>query len=142
MIVRLKEELYTNLIMHSSYKFPEEACGFILGGQSQDINGELQALAFIPLRNCASDPRNHFEINPKEMIPYLMDNKNPVIGLFHSHPSAPPVPSHEDLQTLWHAIPTYWILSLQHPKQPELQLYQIKKATQTTYHKLPFVIGQ
>lgn len=142
MIVRIKEELYNNLIMHSSHKLPEEACGFILGEQSQDTNGEIQALTFIPFRNCASDPRNHFEISPKEMIPYLMESKNPVIGIFHSHPSAPPVPSYEDLQTLWHAIPTYWILSLKHPKQPKLQIYQIKKATQTTYNKLPFVIGQ
>lgn len=142
MIVRIKEELYNDLIIHSSHKLPEEACGFILGEHSQDMNEELQALSFVPFRNCASNPRKHFKINPEEMIPYLMNSKITIIGLFHSHPSAPPIPSHEDLLTLWHAIPTYWILSLQYPNRPELQLYQIKKAIQTTYHKLSFVIDQ
>jgi proteasome lid subunit RPN8/RPN11 len=136
----MNKEFYTNLVIHSLQKLPEEACGFILGEQSP--NGELLAHSFVPLRNCASNPRNHFELNPEEMIPLLMDRKNPVIGLFHTHPTAPPVPSDIDLQTLWHSIPTYWILSLQHPGQPELQLYQIKKATPTSYHKLAFVIGQ
>ncbi|MBP1963448.1 proteasome lid subunit RPN8/RPN11 [Paenibacillus aceris] len=76
------------------------------------------------------------------MIPYLTDSQNPVIGLFHSHPTAPAIPSELDLQTLWHTIPTYWILSLQHMHNPELLLYQIKKAVSTGYHKLSFVIGQ
>ncbi|SDO27446.1 Proteasome lid subunit RPN8/RPN11, contains Jab1/MPN metalloenzyme (JAMM) motif [Paenibacillus sp. yr247] len=142
MIVHLNEELYINLVLHSLQKLPEEACGFILGGQSPEKHGILQARSFVPLRNCAKNPRIHFELDPEEMIPFLMDSINPVIGLFHTHPTAPPVPSNMDLQTLWHSIPTYWILSLQHPEQPELQLYQIKKATPTSYHKLAFVIGQ
>lgn len=142
MNVCITEDLYKYLITHSLQRLPEEACGFILGGQAHSKNEELQASTFIPLRNIASTPMNRFEISPVEMLPYLMDNNNPVIGLFHSHPTAPPVPSEHDLQTLWHSIPTYWILSFQQPQHPELQLYQIKKAPQTSYHKLSFVIGQ
>ncbi|WP_261301875.1 M67 family metallopeptidase [Paenibacillus andongensis] len=142
MNVYINAELYNDLISHSFKQLPEEACGFILGGQAHNKNEELHASTFIPFRNIASTPWNRFEINPIEMLPYLMDNNNPVIGLFHSHPTAPPVPSEQDLQTLWHSIPTYWILSTQQPQHPELQLYQIKKAPQTTYHKLAFVIGQ
>lgn len=142
MNVSITEGLYKGLISHSLQRLPQEACGFILGEQALNKNEELQASTFIPLRNIASDPRNRFEISPVEMLPYLMDSNNPVIGLFHSHPTAPPVPSEQDLQTLWHSIPTYWILSFQQLQHPELQLYQIKKAPLTTYHKLAFVIGQ
>ncbi|KQX47029.1 Mov34/MPN/PAD-1 family protein [Paenibacillus sp. Root444D2] len=142
MNVYMKQNLYKDLHMHSLQQLPEEACGFILGGQAPNKNEALQASTFIPLRNIASNPRNRFEISPVEMLPYLMDSNNPVIGLFHSHPTAPPVPSEQDLQTLWHSIPTYWILSFHQPQLPELQLYQIKKAPQTSYHKLSFVIGQ
>ncbi|MDF2650723.1 MAG: hypothetical protein K0Q73_6528 [Paenibacillus sp.] len=141
-IVHINEELYEDLIIHSLQRLPEEACGFILGGQSHEKNAELQARTFIPLRNSANNPLNHFQIDPADMLPYLMDRNNPIIGLFHSHPTAPPLPSEQDLQTLWHSIPTYWILSFQQPQHPELQLYQIKKAPQTSYHKLAFVIGQ
>ncbi|NRF90781.1 M67 family metallopeptidase [Paenibacillus frigoriresistens] len=142
MNVFINAEVYNDLISYSLQRLPEEACGFILGGQTHGKNKELQASTFIPLRNIASNPWNRFEISPVEMLPYLMDSNHPVIGLFHSHPTAPPLPSEQDLQTLWHSIPTYWILSLQQPQHPELQLYQIKKAPQTAYHKLAFVIGQ
>ncbi|NHW36716.1 M67 family metallopeptidase [Paenibacillus aceris] len=142
MIVQFKDELYNQLLQHSLQKLPEEACGLILGEHSPSANGSLFAHALIPLHNCANDPRGHFELSPNEMIPYLTDSQNPVIGLFHSHPTAPAIPSELDLQTLWHTIPTYWILSLQHMHNPELLLYQIKKAVSTGYHKLSFVIGQ
>ncbi|KRF43425.1 Mov34/MPN/PAD-1 family protein [Paenibacillus sp. Soil787] len=142
MNVYINQKVYNDLISHSFKRLPEEACGFILGGQAHGKNEELQASTFIPLRNVASNPRNRFDISPVEMLPYLMDSNNTVIGLFHSHPTAPPIPSEQDLQTLWHAIPTYWILSMLQPQHPKLQLYQIKKATSTTYHKLAFVIGQ
>ncbi|WP_171683608.1 M67 family metallopeptidase [Paenibacillus planticolens] len=142
MIVQFQKELYNQLLGHSLQKFPEEACGLILGEPSPSIKDILAARTFVPIQNISHNPRNHFELNPIEMIPFLTDRHNPVIGLFHSHPSAPAIPSEIDLQTLWHTIPTYWILSLQHTNKPELHLYQIKNATPTGYHKLRFVIGQ
>jgi proteasome lid subunit RPN8/RPN11 len=141
MIVHLKRELYTQLLQFSQQKLPEEACGLILGKLSNS-NGEILASSFVPMRNCSTNPRTHFELSPVEMIPFLTNSQNPVIGLFHSHPAAPAIPSAADLQTLWHTIPTYWILSFMHPDKPELLLYQIKKASSTSYHKLTFVIGQ
>lgn len=141
MIVHLKSELYTQLLQFSQQKMPEEACGLILGELSSST-GELLASSFIPMRNCSTTPRTHFELSPVEMIPFLTNSQNPVIGLFHSHPAAAAIPSAVDLQTLWHAIPTHWILSLIHPDKPELLLYQIKKASSTSYYKLAFVIGQ
>lgn len=139
MIVHLPKELYTQLLQFSQQKLPEEACGLILGKLS---NGEILTSSFVPMRNYSANPQTHFELSPVEMIPFLTNSQNTVIGLFHSHPTTPAVPSAADLQTLWHTIPSYWILSLMIPDKPELLLYQIKKAPSTSYHKLAFVIGQ
>ncbi|MDU0204123.1 M67 family metallopeptidase [Paenibacillus sp. MAH-36] len=141
MAVYFKKELFNQLLQFSQQKMPEEACGLILG-KSTSPKEELLASSFVPMRNCSTKPRIHFELDPAEMIPYLTNSQNPVIGLFHSHPTASAVPSAADLQTLWHTIPTHWILSLANPDNPELMVYQIKKASLTSYHKLAFVIGQ
>lgn len=140
MTVRFTKKLYDHLLSHSLLKLPEEACGLILGEQLN--NGELLAHRFVPMHNHAANPQLHFELNPEALIPYLMDHTLPIVGLFHSHPTAPAIPSSQDLQTLWHSIPSYWILSLQQTDKPDLQLYQIKKAASTTYHKLAFAIDQ
>ncbi|MDD9265674.1 M67 family metallopeptidase [Paenibacillus sp. GCM10023248] len=143
MIVQFKKELYEHLLSHSLQMLPEEACGLLLGESEPRRHATtLRAQRFAPLTNHAANPQRHFELNPAELLPYLMDRKHPVIGLFHSHPAAPAIPSQEDLQTLWHSLPSYWILSLQQPHKPDLQLFQIKKATSTTYHKLAFAIDQ
>ena len=138
MIVRIRTELYDQLVQYCASKLPHEACGLIIGS-----NGDsAQASSFVPIRNCAADPRRHFAMSPQEMIPWLTDAANPVIGIFHSHPAAPPIPSEADMETLWHTIPTHWILSLQSPLKPELQIHQIKKAPLASARKLSFVIGQ
>ncbi|TXK86038.1 Mov34/MPN/PAD-1 family protein [Paenibacillus sp. N3.4] len=135
MQVLMTNELYRTLIEYSFSKLPEEACGFILG-QVLDQDAGFTAHSFAPMRNCAANPQLQFDIAPQDMVPFLVNTENHVIGIFHSHPTASPIPSEQDLQTLWHTIPTHWILSLQAPKQPELFLYQIKKASPTAFNKL------
>ncbi|WNR43181.1 M67 family metallopeptidase [Paenibacillus roseipurpureus] len=139
MNVYLSDMLYDAIVAYSTEALPAEACGIIVGVNHGD---HLQASKFFPLSNLAGDPAREFTINPLELLPYLQNDKQPVIGLFHSHPSAAAIPSERDLQTLWHTIPSYWILSLLKPSQPELAVYQLKKTITTTYHKLPLVRGQ
>ena len=139
LFVKLRTELYDKLIHYALNTVPYEACGLITGSIRDCI---IEAASLIPISNHSKNPGQQFIMNPQEMIPYLTDSTNPVIGIFHSHPTAPPVPSDEDLETLWNTIPTHWILSLKTPDKPELQIYQIKKASTTSVHKLSFVIGQ
>jgi proteasome lid subunit RPN8/RPN11 len=140
--VYLSMKLYDEIVSHSTRSLPNEACGILLGKASSLQTNELYAHTFIALRNHAKNRTQQFAINPIDMLPYLNDNSRSIVGIFHSHPTAAPIPSAEDLDTLWHSIPTYWILSLQHAGNPDLQVYHLKKTTTTAYHKLSFVIGQ
>lgn len=139
MLIRLTEDLFHYLIVYSQGVLPQEACGVILG--HHDEEDVLHATTFLPLPNIAEQPAREFIIDPLDMLPYLKPGPSALIGIFHSHPSAPPIPSYQDMQTMWHNIASHWIMSLQSPTAPELLIYEIKKAPTTEYHKLSFVIG-
>ncbi|MFC5451709.1 Mov34/MPN/PAD-1 family protein [Paenibacillus aestuarii] len=140
MTIYLPSALFHELTVYSRKHMPHEACGFITGS----FNGktEIQADRFISIRNSSSNPARHFTMNPTDLIPVLTDPSLHVIGIFHSHPDAPPIPSFQDLNTEWHTTPSHWILSLLFPEAPSLHIYEIKKAPLTAYRKLPFVICQ
>jgi proteasome lid subunit RPN8/RPN11 len=57
-----------------------------------------------------------------------------LLGIFHSHPQSPPVPSHSDLQTSWHTLPTYWIVSLQNAAAPTLRIYRLIRDGDSAAH--------
>ncbi|KRE69906.1 Mov34/MPN/PAD-1 family protein [Paenibacillus sp. Soil750] len=142
MSIHLSKKSYDEMISHSIRSLPNEACGILIQEASFSSTDELHIHTFIPLPNHAAHPTQQFVIHPIDMIPYLTDQRCTIVGIFHSHPTAASTPSTEDLLTLWHTIPTYWILSLQHEEKPDLKVYSLKKTTTTAYHKLSFVIGQ
>lgn len=76
---------------------PDEACGLLIG-QGQQITGIL------PLTNAADDPRIAFEIKPSTLLQALKQidqNGDDLIGIYHSHPATPPIPSERDKWQAW-----------------------------------------
>lgn len=77
--------------------YPEEACGLLLGR----IATVEQAWS---LRNVAADRRQHYAFDP---IDYMQAERRAdaaglqVLGVWHSHPDAPPVPSALDKAEAW-----------------------------------------
>lgn len=66
-------------------RFPEEACGVIVDGK------------YLPCRNIADDPVNHFEIDP--VITNTLQAEDRLQGVAHSHPHARmPWPSKSDMR--------------------------------------------
>ena len=73
--------------------FPEEACGLLVGAADR-------VRLFRPLRNTARDRRRvRFEIAPADYRAIeraAAAKKLTVLGVFHSHPATPAVPSETD----------------------------------------------
>jgi proteasome lid subunit RPN8/RPN11 len=141
MEITLSHALYEQLCEYCRTKLPEEACGFIYGAP---VSTGYIASSIQPVTNCASNPFQHFEMKPDEVIPllYKQEDSRQLIGMFHSHPTKEAVPSQEDLQTGWHTLASYWIVSFRDINHPVLQIYDIKKAPLTAARKLSFVIDQ
>lgn len=129
--IQLPDSVKQEIIAHCTTIKPMEACGFLLG--TTELS-EIHVKVFEPIPNHSKNPAIHFSMHPAQMIPLLMNNLPGgyhVVGILHSHPSAASTPSHEDLLTLWHNIPSHWIVSLQ---QPEITIaaYRYFQATTPT----------
>lgn len=120
----LTASAYSKMISHCREAAPHEACGFLFGTISSHA---ITANHFIPVPNISEQPRSRFEMDPAALIP-LMYNKSgshsDLIGMVHSHPAAPAVPSDEDLRTGWYNLPSHWIVSLINSATPVIQAYR------------------
>ncbi|HTE09076.1 MAG TPA: M67 family metallopeptidase [Flavitalea sp.] len=78
--------------------FPDECCGFMFG--KEDESGHRLVTASLAVQNSSSDNKKvRFVISPKDYLKgeqFAMDNDLQLLGIYHSHPSHPAVPSEHD----------------------------------------------
>lgn len=92
--------LYETIAAWMAAAWPEEACGLLLGTPG-DPPGVQRA---IRCRNVSPDPRRSFAIDPAEHLAVGLDARAAgleIVGTWHSHPDAPPVPSDADARWAW-----------------------------------------
>ena len=78
--------------------YPDECCGFMFG--SEDADGNRVVTEALPINNAAVENRKRrFEISPKDYMKgerYAADHDLQFIGIYHSHPNHPAIPSEHD----------------------------------------------
>ncbi|GIP56822.1 M67 family metallopeptidase [Paenibacillus sp. FSL W8-0186] len=87
--------VYKQLEQDSLTRYPHEACGILLG---EIAAGAVVIDGYVPVTNASAQPDRHFSLDPQEWVKHSYHPK--LLGLFHSHPTAPPVPSAADLREL------------------------------------------
>src|SRR5688500_16213593 len=99
----------------------EECCGFMFGYNQGDARHVVVIMEVE--NNSRFDKREHFEISAKDYIRaerfadfYKMD----LLGIFHSHPASPAIPSQTDLKAAQPYF-SYFILSLKNKKYKTLR---------------------
>ncbi len=91
----IEKQLVKKMIINVE-AFPEEICGFLFGHESHArmITGIMAA------RNASTEDRfKHFAIDPLDFLhaeDYATDNNLEFLGIFHSHPNHPAIPSESD----------------------------------------------
>lgn len=77
--------------------FPDECCGFLFG---KETNEERVILRSYAVNNAKEgDKRRRFEIKPKDYLKaeqYADENGLLLLGVYHSHPNHPAIPSEHD----------------------------------------------
>ncbi|MFB8788899.1 MAG: M67 family metallopeptidase [Potamolinea sp.] len=124
--------------IHAESIYPEECCGLILGKLTGDTKTLIEVLPtenswgddaddVFPASESSSLPksskRNRFSIAPKVMLFAQKDARDrhlDIIGIFHSHPDSPAVPSEFDRAIAWQQY-SYIILSVQQGKVCDLK---------------------
>ena len=98
-MITVDNKILENIQSHLESAYPHEACGFILGYQNQESRTIIKALAVD--NSSTENQRRRFIIHP---LDYLKAEKQALredlilLGIYHSHPDHPAVPSIHDLE--------------------------------------------
>lgn len=78
--------------------FPDECCGFLFGEEDSEGNRTITEIQVVNNAK-EGDKRRRFVIAPLDYIraeQYAEDNKLLLLGVYHSHPNHPAIPSEHD----------------------------------------------
>ncbi|MDP4262266.1 MAG: M67 family metallopeptidase [Bacteroidota bacterium] len=79
------------------HTFPDECCGFLFGKETNEERVILQTAAVNNAKE--GDKRRRFEIKPKDYLEaerYADEQGWLLLGVYHSHPNHPAIPSEHD----------------------------------------------
>ena len=118
-MLKLQSDHLQAIQTHAETTYPEECCGLLLGHLKGDVKTLIEVLptanswgeeadeAFQSIESSAqgkSSKRNRFSIAPKVMLQVqknARDRHLDIIGIFHSHPDHPAIPSEFDRAIAW-----------------------------------------
>ena len=99
----------TNQLLHLAQISPEqEVCGLI--GSSNGI-----ASTCYPVKNAAEHPKTRFELDAKQQInaiSSMRERNEDLFAIYHSHPTAPAIPSATDIKLASYPDAVFLIISL------------------------------
>jgi proteasome lid subunit RPN8/RPN11 len=129
MPLHLTPDQLQTIIDQATTQYPQECCGLILGiidnqtrithqiwptANSWTIASDLDFLGENQPKSTHS-PRDRFAIDPRDLLNAqrsARDRNLTIIGIYHSHPDHPAIPSECDRQQAWSDY-SYLILSVQ-----------------------------
>ncbi|MGQ4648183.1 Mov34/MPN/PAD-1 family protein [Lyngbya aestuarii] len=133
--------------VHAESTYPEECCGLLLGKLSGDVKTLIEVL---PIKNAwdnqvaegfseidalgqqPSSKGSRFSIAPAVMLKAQKDARDrnlDIIGIYHSHPDHPAIPSEFDRLIAWQQY-SYIIVSVQQGKACDLKSWVLNEEHQ------------
>ncbi|MFL7891133.1 MAG: Mov34/MPN/PAD-1 family protein [Anaerolineales bacterium] len=127
MSLRIPSEILERIHLHGEQSYPEEGAGLLLGDFNQ---GEQQVREILPLENARESQARHnrYQLTPQDYLQgedYAESLGFAVLGVFHSHPDHPNMPSEFDRQWAWPNF-SYLITSVIQGKAAESRSWRLK----------------
>jgi proteasome lid subunit RPN8/RPN11 len=113
--MKITDAQLKQIYSHAKETYPVECCGFLLG--SFDSGGLVSQVR--PATNQNSDRNDRFIISAEEFaaVQFAADEAGlDIIGIYHSHPDWPPIPSQTDMDSAWEDI--YYLIASVHEGRP------------------------
>ena len=141
-MLRVAAEHIRAICAHAQSTYPQECCGLLLGKLSQDGKILIDAIATenvwsaqavesfsqIDTKWQLSDNKNtHYTIAPKVLLQaqkQARDRQLEIVGIYHSHPDHPAIPSEFDRVCAWQSY-SYIIVSVPQGKAGELHSWSL-----------------
>lgn len=134
MTIELEPQHLEAIRTHAESTYPEECCGIMLGhldGETKTVveirstqnAWNAEAAAEFSMRVGDGSKKHNYAIAPQDMLKAqkeARDRNLSIIGIYHSHPDHPAIPSEMDRAIAWQVY-SYIIVSLQQGKAGELR---------------------
>lgn len=128
--IQVSEEILEEMHRHALSDFPNECVGFFYGKSEGSTKTVVE---YGPLENSKDgDQRRRFEVNPLDYMKaeqYALKNQLELLGIYHSHPLHPAIPSEHDLKQ---AVPffSYIIASVNETVVEKTTSWQLNEENQ------------
>ncbi|MFN2439600.1 MAG: Mov34/MPN/PAD-1 family protein [Chitinophagaceae bacterium] len=96
-MIQFEEETKGEMIADGITTFPNECCGFIFGKEYDNVRNITNIHSVSNSQE--GDKRRRFEISPLDYLHaerFADDNDLKLLGVYHSHPNHPSIPSEYD----------------------------------------------
>ncbi|PWT72706.1 MAG: hypothetical protein C5B59_15215 [Bacteroidetes bacterium] len=94
----IETDAHHKMIEDAVNSFPDECCGFMLGEEDKDENRTITEILVVD-NSKEGDRTRRFEISPKDYLraeQLAVDKNLTLLGIYHSHPNHPAIPSEHD----------------------------------------------
>jgi proteasome lid subunit RPN8/RPN11 len=115
------DEMYGDALQ----SFPDECCGFFFGKEVDEARIVTNVLTVNNSKE--GDKRRRFEISPKDYLNaerFADENKLQLLGVYHSHPNHPAIPSEHD-RVAAQPYFSYIIISVNEDKIADIRCWQL-----------------
>lgn len=116
--------------------FPDECCGFFFG--TEEASGNRVVTHVLVVNNAKEgDKRRRFEISPRDYLKaerFAEENKLQLLGVYHSHPNHPAIPSETDRLSAQPYF-SYIIISVYNKEVKDIRSWKLNPHAQ--FHEEP-----
>lgn len=105
--VTIRADVLDGMVEQARQQAPLECCGLLTGK-----DGLIDRA--VPMANAAASA-TRFEVAPQDLFDFFRQvrrSSRRLMGIYHSHPASPAVPSQRDIDEFRYPEATYWIISL------------------------------
>jgi proteasome lid subunit RPN8/RPN11 len=109
-----------DMIAHARKDAPNEACGILAGRHGR-------VMRIYRIRNADQSPTS-YRLYPDEQYRAFKDIEErglDIVGIYHSHITAPAIPSETDIQWAYSSDVSYVLISLADPQDPRIRAFHI-----------------
>lgn len=123
---RIPAVMAAEIVAHAQVGYPEEVCGIIAGREGE-------AVTLYRGRNVSSTPHVTYELDVDTLALQIgfEDEGFQLVGIYHSHPHGPAIPSVTDIAQAYYPDAVYLICSLTDPTRPSLRGFRIGREEAT-----------
>lgn len=113
--MKITDAQLKQIYAHAKETYPYECCGFLLG--SFEAGGWVRQVRRATNQN--QERTDRFVISGEEFAEaqFAADEAGlEIIGIYHSHPDWPPIPSQTDMESAWEEV--YYLIASIHEGRP------------------------